>query len=346
MAETNTTVLVTGGSGFIGSHCIVQLLNAGYRVRTTVRSLKREGDVRDMVSEGGAVAGDRLSFVAADLESDGGWKEAVTGCDYVLHVASPLPVAAPKHEDDLIIPARDGTLRALRFARDASVKHVVVTSSFGAVGYGHPPRTAPFDETSWSNIDFKGAGAYMKSKTLAERAAWDFIEREGNGMTLSVVNPTGVFGPVLHKDFAGSIDIIKRMLDGRMPALPKLCFGIVDVRDVADLHLRAMTDPAARGERFIAVSGDFLTIREIALALKAGLGESARRVSTIELPNFMVRIGSIFDTAVKNFLPELGKKKNATSAKATRLLGWTPRPPQETLVATGESLKRLGLLRP
>lgn len=339
-----STVLVTGGSGFIGAHCLVQLLNRGHEVRTTVRSLKREGDVREMVKEGGA-AGDRLSLFAADLTSDNGWKEAVSGCDYVLHVASPLPVEAPQHEDDLIVPAREGTLRVLRTAREAGVKRVVVTSSFGAVGYGHPQRSTPFDETVWSNIDFPGAGAYMKSKTLAERAAWDFVAKEGGGLTLSVVNPTGVFGPVLHRDFAGSITLLKRMLDGGMPAVPKLYFGIVDVRDVADLHLRAMTEPAAAGERFIAVSGPFLRLSEIARLMKEGLGDKARRVGALELPNWIVRIAAWRDSSVRNFVPELGKVKNATSEKAIRLLGWNPRPPKETLVATGESLMRLGLLK-
>jgi nucleoside-diphosphate-sugar epimerase len=337
-------VLVTGGSGFIGSHCIVQLLNAGHDVRTTVRSLKRESDVREMVKEGGADAEQRLSFFPADLVSDDGWKEAVERCDYVLHVASPLPIQAVAHEDDLIVPAREGTLRALRAARNAGVKRIVVTSSFGAIGYGHTPRSTPFDETSWSNIEFEGAGAYMKSKTLAERAAWDFVAREGSGMTLSVINPTAVFGPVLHKDFAGSISLLQRMLDGRMPALPKLSFGIVDVRDVADLHLRAMTHPAAAGERFIAVSGDFLRLSQIAGLMKEGLGETARRVRTFELPNWVVKLAAMRDATVRDFVPELGKKKNATADKARRLLGWNPRSPKETLIATGESLKRLGLL--
>jgi len=340
-----TTVLVTGGSGFVGSHCLVPLLNAGHQVRTTVRNLKRAGDVREMVTAGGATGLDRLSFFEADLMSDHGWREAVSGCEFVLHVASPLPVASPAHEDDIIKPAREGTLRVLRAAREAGVSRVVVTSSFGAVGYGHPERQTPYDESDWSQIDFPGAGAYMRSKTLAERAAWDFVAKEGGGLTLSVINPTAIFGPVLHRDFAGSILLLKRMLDGGMPALPKLCFGIVDVRDVADLHLRAMTDPAAAGERFIAVSGDFLRLSEMARLMKEGLGDTARRVRTLELPNWMVKIAALRDSSVRNFVPELGKKKNATSEKARRLLGWNPRPPQETLVATGESLLKLGLLK-
>src|SRR5215471_17128477 len=192
-----STALVTGGSGFIGCHCILQLLAAGYEVRTTVRNLKREADVRAMLKTGGAEPGERLSFVAADLEKDAGWAEAVTGCEYVLHVASPLPPKEPKHEDELIVPAREGSLRVLRAARDAGVKRVVLTSSFAAIGYGHAPQDAPFNETSWTDPNGHDVLPYAKSKTLAERAAWEFIAAEGRGLELSVVNPVGVFGPVL-----------------------------------------------------------------------------------------------------------------------------------------------------
>ena len=217
-------VLVTGGSGFIGAHCILQLLGAGYRVRTTVRSLKREADVRAMLREGGAAPGDGLSFVAADLEQDAGWGEAVAGCDYVLHVASPLPPSVPKHEDELIVPAREGTLRVLRAARDAGVKRVVMTSSFAAIGYGQKPRTEPFSEEDWTDPNMPGVTAYAKSKTLAERAAWDFIAREGARLELSVVNPVAVFGPLLGPDYSSSILLIQRLMDGAIPGCPKLYF--------------------------------------------------------------------------------------------------------------------------
>src|SRR5215467_7233720 len=229
-------VLVTGGSGSVGAHVILQLLSAGHEVRTTVRSLKREGDVRAMLKAGGQEPGGRLSFFAADLVSDAGWREAVAGCDYVMHVASPIPGSAPKHEDELIIPAREGTLRVLRAARDANVKRVVLTSSCGAVYYGHPPQKAPFDETSWTIVNGE-LTAYVKSKALAERAAWEFMSREGNGLELSVVNPAGIFGPILGPDSASSVDLIKRLMNG-MPGAPRIYFGVVDVRDVADLHLR------------------------------------------------------------------------------------------------------------
>jgi nucleoside-diphosphate-sugar epimerase len=340
-----STVLVTGGSGFVGSHCILQLLAAGHTVRTTVRNLKREADVRALLKQGGAEPGNQLSFVAADLERDAGWPEAVAGCEYVLHVASPFPESLPKHEDELIVPAREGALRVLRAAKSAGVKRVVLTSSFAAIGYGHPPQAAPFDETSWTNPEGDDVRPYVKSKTLAERAAWDYIARDGGGLELAVVNPVGVFGPVLGSDYSTSILLVQRLMDGAMPGCPKLSFGAVDVRDVADLHVRAMTHPAAKGERFLAIAGDFLSMREIALILKARLGQAARRVPTRQLPNWLVRLASLRDPAVKQILPELGKSKNATNAKAKRVLGWQPRSSEESIVATGESLVRLGLLK-
>lgn len=339
------TVLVTGGSGFIGSHCILQLLAAGHQVRTTVRNLKREGDVRAMLNAGGAEPGDRLTFMAADLERDAGWAEAVGGCEYVLHVASPFPPNIPKNEDELIVPAREGALRVLRAARDAEVKRVVLTSSFAAIGYGHKPQNAPFNETSWTDPKGDDVRPYVKSKTLAERAAWDFIAREGGSLELSVVNPVGVFGPVLGPDYSTSILLVQRLMDGAIPGCPRLEFGVVDVRDVADLHLRAMTNPAAKGERFLAVAGDFMSMLDIAKVLKGRMGAAAKRVPTRQLPNWLVRLASLRDPAVKQILPELGKAKNATNEKAKRLLGWTPRSNEEAIVATAESLVRLGLLK-
>ena len=339
------TVLVTGGSGFIGAHCIDQLLRAGYHVRTTVRSLERESRVRSMLKAAGAGHTERLSFASADLMSDAGWTEAVEGCTYVLHVASPFPSHLPKHEDELIVPAREGTLRVLRAARYAGVKRVVVTSSFAAVGYGHSPQTAPFDETAWTDLKSSEVNAYHKSKTLAERAAWDFIAREGSSLELSVVNPVGVFGPVLGPDYATSILFVERMLDGGMPACPRLSFGVVDVRDVADLHLRAMTHPAAKGERFVAVAGGAVLLLDVATILKQQLGTAAHRVPTREMPNWLVRLASLFISEMKLVVPELGQTRNATSAKARRLLGWKPRANAECIGATGESLLRLGLLK-
>jgi nucleoside-diphosphate-sugar epimerase len=338
-------VLVTGGSGFIGAHCTLQLLAAGYRVRTTVRTLARESEVRTMLKIGGAEPGERLAFAAADLMSDAGWPAAVAGCDFVLHVASPFPAGAPKREDELIVPAREGALRLLRAARDAGVRRVVLTSSFAAIGYGQEVTDRPFTEENWTNPNGGDIGAYVKSKTLAERAAWDFIAREGGALELAVVNPVGVFGPVLGPDFSTSIQIVKRFMDGTVPGCPHLSFGVVDVRDVADLHLRAMTNPAAKGERFLAVAGDFMTMQAIAQVLKSRMGAAAARVPTRLLPDWLLRLVALFDPTVALIVPELGKSKNGANAKARRVLGWAPRSNEDSIVATAESLVRLGLLR-
>lgn len=336
-------VLVTGGSGFVAGHCILRLLNAGYSVRTTVRSLSREAGVREVLRVGGTEPGDRLACVAADLTSDAGWADAVAGARFVLHVASPFPAQVPRHEDELVVPAREGALRVLRAARDAGVSRAVLTSSFAAVGYGHPPQSRPFTEEDWTDPD-RAPTAYVKSKTLAERAAWDFIAREGGDLELAVVNPVGVLGPVLAPDISASVEIVKRLMNGSLPGCPRLSFAFVDVRDVADLHVRAMTDPAAAGGRFLAVAGEPMWMRDAALVLKARLGEDARRVPTRTLPDWLVRVFALFDRAVAQVVPELGEVKRVSGEKARRVLGWTPRSNEEALVATAESLVRLGLV--
>jgi nucleoside-diphosphate-sugar epimerase len=342
---TGARVLVTGGSGFIGAHCILQLLEAGYRVRTTVRSLKSEAGVRAMLRTAGAEPGEALSFAPADLLSDAGWPEAAAGCDYVLHVASPFPSSTPRHEDDLIIPARAGALRVLRAARDAGVRRVVLTSSFAAIGYSRQAAGRPFSEENWTDPNDGQVSAYAKSKTLAERAAWELIAREGGALELAVVNPVFVFGPVLGPDYSTSIQVVQRFMDGAVPGCPRLNLGIVDVRDVADLHLRAMTQPAARGERFVAAAGDFMTAQQIALVLKARMGSAARRVPTRVLPDWLVRLVGLADPAVAQIVPDLGVFRSASSEKARRVLGWAPRSNEDAIVATAESLMRLGLLR-
>ena len=334
------TVLVTGGSGFVGSHVILHLLNAGYDVRTTVRSLKREPAVRAMLEGAGVESTGRLAFFAADLERDEGWSEAVARCHYVIHVASPIPAAAPRTDDEVIRPARDGTLRVLRAARDAKVIRVVVTSSCGAIYYGHRPQTAPFDETSWTTVGGE-MSAYVRAKAIVERAAWDFMNAEGGGLEVSAVNPTGIFGPVLGPDVSSSTELVSRLLNG-MPGCPRLYIGVVDVRDVADLHLRAMTHPAARGERFIASSGDIMSMTAIARVLRERLGEAAKNVPTRELPSWLVRFAALFDPKLRSVVPLLDSTRRATSAKAQHVLGWKPRPPEEAIVATAESLLKRG----
>ncbi|MEU0463820.1 aldehyde reductase [Amycolatopsis sp. NPDC006131] len=333
-------VLVSGGSGFVAAHCILRLLEAGYTVRTTVRSPEREEHVRRSLRAGGAEPGDALSFAFADLTSGEGWASAVRGCDYVLHVASPFPAAVPRHEDDLIVPARDGALRVLRAARDAGVRRVVLTSSFAAMSYGHTSSGRTFTEQDWTDLDGPRVSAYAKSKTLAERAAWDFVDRAGGSLELAVVNPVTVLGPVLGPDLSTSNTLVRRLLNREVPALPRLSFALVDVRDVADLHLRAMTDPAARGERFLAVAGATLWIADIARVLRDRLGA---RVPTREAPDLLVRLASRADPALRGHVHELGKVKRASAEKARRVLGWQPRSNEELIVDTAESLLRLGL---
>ena len=338
-------VLVTGGSGFIATHVILRLLGEGHEVRASVRHAGRAADVRVLLARAGVEPGDRLSFATADLERDQGWAEAVAGVDHVMHVASPFPAGVPADEAELIRPAREGTLRVLRAARDAAVRRVVVTSSFAAIGYGHDPRRDIHDERDWTDSDGADVQPYMKSKTLAERAAWDFIAREGSGMELATVNPVGVFGPVLGPDLSTSVSLIKGMLEGAIPAAPRLHFGVVDVRDVADLHLRAMTDPKAAGERFLATAGDCVSLHRVALILRENLGATARRVPRFELPDVLVRLAALRMPMAKAALPQLGIIRNASAGKARRLLGWTPRSAEEAILASAQSLIDLGLVK-
>src|SRR3954465_3854062 len=331
-------VLVTGGSGFIGAPCIRARPADGHQVRTTVRSLSREPEVREMVGDG------PLEVVTADLTADEGWADAVAGCHHVLHVASPFPLGQPKHEDELIVPARDGALRVLRAAREATVRRVVLTSSFAAIGYGHGHPDTVYDETSWTEVDGPGVSAYAKSKTVAERAAWDYVSSEGAPLELAVVNPVAVLGPLLGPDPSTSIELVKRLIDGSLPRTPKVAFGVVDVRDVADLHVRAMQAPEAAGERFLAIGEDFRWISEVGEWLREALPQRAKKIPKRELPNLLVRVAARFDGSLRQLTPELGVRKRATNEKARRLLGWTPRGDREAAVATAESLLELGLV--
>ncbi|QOZ08051.1 aldehyde reductase [Bradyrhizobium sp. CCBAU 51765] len=336
-------VLVTGGTGFIAQHCILALLDAGYLVRTTVRSLAREAEVRSNLKVGGVDAEDRLSFVAVDLTADRGWTEAADGCTYVQHGASPTPSGNQVREEDWVKPAVEGNLRVLRAARDAGVKRVVLTSAFGAIGVGHRPLKRPFNELDWSDLSGDVA-PYQRSKTLAERAAWDFVAREGGGLELSAVNPTTVLGPALGSDYSHSIRLIKNMMDGQ-PGCPKVNTCVVDVRDVADLHLRAMTSSAARGERFLAAAGESMWLAEIAKVLRQCMGAAASKVSTRVLPNWFIRLIAIGNPAMRQIVPHLGVNMNATAEKARQLLGWAPRSREEAILAAAESLVGLGLLK-
>jgi nucleoside-diphosphate-sugar epimerase len=347
------TVLITGGSGFIGSHCILKALEQGYNVRTTLRSLKRTDEVKQMLRQGGATEeqANSVTFVAVDLLKDDGWTEAATGCAYVLHVASPFPPGAPKHEDDLIIPAREGTLRALRAAKAAgTVKRVVVTSSFASIGYGQVPADKPYDEENWTNLEnpAKPVSPYAKSKTIAERAAWEYIKTEGGDLELAVVNPVGVFGPVLSKDFATSVELVSRLVKGQIPGCPKLVLGVVDVRDIAALHLLAMTHPDAAGQRFLGTAdGDFLSVLQIANLLKDSdlPPHIIKKLPSRELPNILLQVAGFFDKTIGMVSSELGKPKNGTNAKAKRVLGWAPRSAQEAVVSSAKSLLEVGVAK-
>ena len=340
-------VLVTGGSGFIGAHCILRLLHEGYHVRTTVRAHGREADVRAQLEQGGATSEQAASveFVAADLLSDEGWPQAVDSATYVLHVASPFPEIQPKDENELIVPAREGALRVLRAARDGGIARVVQTSSFAAIGHGRPPAGRPFTEEDWTDPNAPGVQPYAKSKTLAERAAWDFVHR-GALPELAVVNPVGVLGPVLGPDMSSSIRLVKALMDGQTSrGAPRLSFNVVDVRDVADLHVRAMTDPAAGGERFLAVADGPVSMKDVADVLRRRMGTAASRVPTRVLPDWQLRLAALFSRQVRDIVPDLGVVRAASNEKARRLLGWEPRSNEEAIVATAESLVRLGLVQ-
>jgi nucleoside-diphosphate-sugar epimerase len=319
-------VLVTGGSGYLATQLIAALLRAGRPVRTTVRSTTAsEPGLRAAVRRGGADdAG--LELVAADLTADDDWKAAMAGCDEVHHVASPLPYVQPKDPDDLIIPAREGTLRVLRAARDAGARRVVLTSSFAAIGYTPKPG-AEFTEDDWTDPDTPGLAPYPRSKAVAERAAWDLMEHDGGDTELVVVNPTFILGPTLTADLRSSLQLIKAMLDGTMTVAPRARFGLADVRDVADLHIRAMAAPAAAGQRFLAVAdGPTTSYLEVADVLRRRLGPLAVRVPTQEAPG---------DDPPRPIIH---------NDRAREELGWRPRLAETTIVESAENLRDLGLL--
>jgi nucleoside-diphosphate-sugar epimerase len=304
---------------------IAALLEAGSPVRATVRTLDREADVRAAVRRGGA-DDSGLELVVADLMSDAGWSGALDGCADVHHVASPIPAAQPKDPDELIVPAREGTLRVLRAARDAGARRVVLTSSFAAIGYSPKP-SAEYTEQDWTDPDTPGLPPYPRSKAIAERAAWDFIAQEGGDTELVFVNPTFILGPTLTTEMRSSLQLVKAMLDGTMTVVRRQRFGVADVRDVADLHIRAMATPEAAGKRFLGLAdGPTISFLQVAQILRDRLGPLAERAPTEEEPG--------------DELPNLVIHND----RAREELGWRPRPVETTIVETAESLRDLGLL--
>lgn len=336
-------VLVTGGSGFIASNCIAGLLRKGYRVKASLRSMNRISEVKQLLSVAGITNFEQLSFVQADLSDEAAWKTAAEGCRYVIHTASPTPNFIAKHEDEYIVPAVNGVLYVLQAAKAAGVERVVLTSAFGAICYGTDKKT-PYTEENWTDLS-KDIPAYQKSKTMSEQAAWDYVNGEGKGLELAAINPVGVLGPVLGADYSHSIQFINQMLNGQLKGVPKIKSVYVDVRDVADLHIKAMTHPKANGHRFLATSGESISLLDIASILRSELGNKAAKVPQKEIPNWILRIIGLFNPKVKLILPHLGMVKDASHEKATRMLNWHPKTNKEAIIATAESLIRLGLIK-
>lgn len=335
----DTTVLVTGISGFIANHCALELLKAGYRVRGTVRSLERAAKVKAVLAKHVDTSG--VEFAEADLESDAGWGEAVAGCTHVLHLASPFPSTQPKDEQVLIRPAVEGTLRVLRAAKAARVERFVQTSSMAAVQYGHPDdRTAPYTEADWTNVDSPHVTPYAKSKTLAERAARDFVNEQGSELHYSSVNPGFVLGPVLDPSLRTSAEIIEMFLKGKYPGTPRVAFACVDVRDVARMHRLALETDAPSGGRYLCTAGSLWMV-EIGLAIRAQLGDVARKVPKRELPDWVVKLVGLFDPTARQIIHELGREVPVDDTLTRETLGMTYIPATDAAAAMARSLIEL-----
>ena len=335
------TVLVTGGTGFIGLHCLQQLLDKGYKVRTTIRSESRKQEVMDAMKKHSSNS-ENLEFFIADLLNDDGWKEAVEGSKYVLHVASPFFLGEPENEDVFIKPAVEGTLRVLNACADADVQKVVLTSSFAAVGYGHPREKEVYSEEDWSSEDGE-ISPYAKSKTLAERAAWEFVENleESKKFELTVINPVAVTGPMLTSDIGSSNDFLLKLISGSMPACPKIHMGYIDVRDVAKAHIFSMTEEKTNGERII-VSENEMFFAEVGKTLnEAGFKKSP----TKEMPNFLVKIMSLFVGELKTLLSALNRKGDIDKTKAKSFFNWDFISTEKSVTETAQQLQDMGLTK-
>jgi len=337
--EKKETVLVTGGTGFVAMQIILQLLQIGYRVRTTVRNLKHTNKVLSALSKSGIKAFGDLSFIETELTSDDNWFEAMDGCKFALSVASPVFFEIPKDENEAIRPAVEGILRVLKFAQLAGVKRVVMTSNFGAVGFSQTDRHRETTESDWTDTKTKGLSIYEKSKTLAEMAAWDFIKNSKGVLEFATINPVAILGPSLDNHISGSFHLLQHLLDGSMKAIPKIHLNVVDVRDVADLHIRAMASPKANGQRFIASADGHISMPEIARLLKIKYPKVSQKVSLISLPNWVLRFASLFNGKAKEGLLLMKMNRNVSNTKAKQFLNWKPIATKEqTILSAMESI--------
>lgn len=347
--KNSEIVLVTGGTGTVGIHSILQLLQKGYSVRTTLRSLNKKSEVIEMLKNGGITPDgyrdENLSFIEADLTNDDNWDKAMKGITYVLHVASPTHIDST-NEDEMIRPAVDGVLRVLTAARNAGVKRVVMTSSFGALGFSNKDRNTETTEANWTDPNEKGLSAYEKSKVLAERAAWDFIREEGGTLELAVINPVAIFGPPLGASKSPSLGLLKLLLSGSWKAIPNIPLNVVDIRDVADLHIRAMVNPGANGQRFIASANGEISMPEIAILLKNKMPGAATKVSTKTLPNWVLGIAALFNPQAKQAILFLKINRRVSNAKARKVLGWTPiANNEEAILASMDGMIKFGIIK-
>ena len=344
MTITSEPVLITGASGFVAIHCIAQLLERGYKVRGTLRTMTRESEVRETVRKY-VNADDRLEFAHSDLLQDSGWEQAMQGCEYAFHVASPFPLLEPVDENDLIRPAVEGTLRILRAAQFANVKRVILVSSNAAISAGHNGENRTFTEEDWSRLE-KPIGAYSKSKTLAERAAWDFINSAENvhKLELVTINPPLILGPIPNKNFPTSAEMIRTFMRGEVPGVAKLKVGLVDVRDVAAAMILAMTTSEAAGHRFACPSAT-IWIKELADILNKQFSKRGyKKIPKLVMPVFLVRALALFDKRIALVTPSLNWNFELSNTKIKRILNWQPRSKEEAILSMAESLIEQGFV--
>ena len=340
----DSKVLLTGVSGFLGSHTAIQLLEKGHAVVGTLRDLRRADAIQEIITQHTSHI-DQLTLVEADLSDENVWNDLMTGIDYVQHIASPFPRVLPKKEEDLILPAKKGTLSIMQAAAAKGVKRVVITSSSGAIVYGKSKqqRSGQFDESTWTNVANKqDSTPYFRSKTIAEKAAWDFIAQDTSGLELATVCPGAILGPVLEDDFGTSANIVIKTIDGSTPALPNIGFDMVDVRSVADLLIRAMESPQAANQRYVGSAG-FLKFKDVARILKEAYPK--RKIPSAALPNFAVRWFSNIDKSLKPILIDLGVERKVDNTKARKELNWEPIDNREAVLSCAESVIELGIVK-